>query len=103
MTEIAPKAERVGILVDMLTGLTHLHTMRPSLWVETGRTIPPFQREGTDIVLRQTDGFTMTLDLWFIRLYETEATVTVTHNGAAIDYTNPMDALVWLHTEMLRH
>lgn len=102
MTGIAPKAERVGILADMLTGFTHLHTMRPNLWVES----PPNRwdaAKGVDITVRQTDGFTMTLDTWYIRMYETELTVNITWNGASIDYTNPMDALVWLHREMLRH
>lgn len=101
---IAPKAERVAILVDMLRAFTRLNVAKPNLWVETGNTIPKWQRiRETDIVVRQTDGFTLTEDLWFIRLYETEATVNITHNGASIDYDNPMDALVWLHTAFQRY
>lgn len=99
---IAPKAERVAILADMLNGLTKLSTTKYNLWVEVGNQRATWQREGNDIIVRQTNGSTLTLDLWFITVAEDSATINIRWNGQSIDYA-PMDALVWLHTEFQRH
>lgn len=99
---IAPKAERVRIMADMLTGLTKLPTAKYNLWVETGNAIPRWMRGEADIMVRRTNGSVLTLELCRIRLYPTMPTITVTHDGVDTMYENPMDALVAMHAAFQR-
>jgi hypothetical protein len=99
---LAPKAARVRIMADILSGLTKAPGAAPNLWVETGRQRPSFQRDDNDIVVRMTDGFVTTRDLWRVTLSDDAATVTVTHGGDTVTFSDPMDALVHMHGQMIR-
>jgi hypothetical protein len=99
---LAPKAARVRIMADILTGLTKAPGADRNLWVETGRQRPSFQRDGNDVIVRMTDGFVTTRDLWLVTLSDDSPTVTVTHNGDTVTFSDPMDALVHMHGQMIR-
>lgn len=81
--------ERAAVLMSMLYGLTSVSNARPNMHIEwSGGSDDP-------VIIRQTDGWTMTLDMWSVHLFPNKSEVVVNHDGEELTF-QPMDALVHL-------
>lgn len=96
-TETVPSTqERAAVLMSMLYGLTTLNNSKPNMFVEwTGGADDP-------IIIRQTSGWTLTLDVWSVHLYPDTSQVVIAHDDD--EQTFPiMDALVHLGGIILKY
>lgn len=93
---LAPVADRAMVLTSMLLGLASLHTARPHMHIE-------WDGNDSPVLIRRTDGWTLTLDLWTATLTDLDSDVIVTDTeGDSIQILPPMAALILLHNVIMR-
>lgn len=81
--------ERAAVLMSMLYGLTGVSNAKPNMFIEwSGGSDDP-------VIIRQTNGWTLTLDTWSIHLFPNKSEIVIIHDGEELTFP-PMDALVHL-------
>lgn len=94
-TPLAPVADRAMVLTNMLMGLAAMHLARPNMHIE-------WSGGHASIIVRETDGWALTRDVWVVTFTPHNADVLVTDTDGNIRTLPPTEALVYLHNVIMR-